>query len=581
MMFRAGVAGLGFGLLLASSAATSAGPRNASIARQFHAYPATGRRELQRPRRASATHCSSNYGTSGNFFVGVNDDNFAAGLDSAVLGGAGNEACDADSGTGAGGLNIIGNSGAATNSFVAGGYKNQITSTTSFIGGGSLNSVSGNGAVIVGGGYEVFRVGSLAVANEAGGIDSFVGAGDLNEVTGNGSFVGAGGYADAATGHGNPSNDVTGLDSFVGSGDANDVGGNQSFVGGGDTNVVAGNSAFLGGGGSNVIDADYAFVGGGAYNKVSGNGSAIVGGDYVHTQAGNGTIGNQVSGTDSFVGAGDQNTISADQGFVGAGSSNSVAASGGFIGGGTGNAIASSGSFASIIGGLANTASGTYASVIGGYKNVASGAYAIVAGGNSSTASGTLTYAAGYHAKAVNNGSFVWSDYASGSATVSDKKANQFVVRASGGTTIYSNEAATSGVSLTAGSGTWASLSDRNAKTAIALLDDASILAKVASLPISAWQYKTEHGVRHVGPMAQDFYAAFGTGTDDRHITSIDEDGVALSAIKALRRENLTLRADARRKDGDIARLQSANDLVQSRLATLEAKVAALTSHGG
>jgi len=50
--------------------------------------------------------------------------------------------------------------------------------------------------------------------------------------------------------------------------------------------------------------------------------------------------------------------------------------------------------------------------------------------------------------------------------------------------------------------------------------------------------------VRHVGPMAQDFYAAFKVGEDDKHITSIDEDGVALAAIKALHAENLRLRRE-------------------------------------
>jgi hypothetical protein len=138
----------------------------------------------------------------------------------------------------------------------------------------------------------------------------------------------------------------------------------------------------------------------------------------------------------------------------------------------------------------------------------------------------------------------VWSDYVAGSPVVSDSAENEFVVRASGGTEIHSSEAATSGVKLAAGGGSWASVSDRNAKTDIAPLDDDSILAKIDALPVSAWQYKTERGVRHVGPMARDFYAAFGVGEDDRHITSIDEDGIALASIKALSRENRRLRAD-------------------------------------
>jgi hypothetical protein len=34
--------------------------------------------------------------------------------------------------------------------------------------------------------------------------------------------------------------------------------------------------------------------------------------------------------------------------------------------------------------------------------------------------------------------------------------------------------------------------------------------------------------------MAQDFYAAFGLGEDDKHITTSDEGGVALAAIQGL-----------------------------------------------
>ena len=98
-------------------------------------------------------------------------------------------------------------------------------------------------------------------------------------------------------------------------------------------------------------------------------------------------------------------------------------------------------------------------------------------------------------------------------------------------------------------------------------LDDDAILTKVAALPIDGWSYKSERGVRHVGPMAQDFYAAFGFGIDDRHITSIDEDGVALAAIKSLA-------AKVERKDREIERLQSS-------VATLLKRVDKLDARGG
>ena len=44
--------------------------------------------------------------------------------------------------------------------------------------------------------------------------------------------------------------------------------------------------------------------------------------------------------------------------------------------------------------------------------------------------------------------------------------------------------------------------------------------------------------------MAQDFYAAFKVGQDDKHIATVDADGIALAAIKALKAENDTLKAD-------------------------------------
>jgi len=129
------------------------------------------------------------------------------------------------------------------------------------------------------------------------------------------------------------------------------------------------------------------------------------------------------------------------------------------------------------------------------------------------------------------------------------------------------------GVTLLAGSGSWSNLSDRNAKSAIVPVSDDDILAKVSSLPISEWSYTTERGVRHVGPMAQDFYAAFNVGEDDRHITSIDEDGVALAAIKALNarveRRDALLDAKLAAKDARI-------DALQRQMANLAIEVSAL-----
>jgi hypothetical protein len=105
--------------------------------------------------------------------------------------------------------------------------------------------------------------------------------------------------------------------------------------------------------------------------------------------------------------------------------------------------------------------------------------------------------------------------------------------------------------------------SDRNAKEQFKPVSGREVLAKVAALPITEWQYKTQGDARHIGPMAQDFHAAFGTGRDDKHITSVDADGVALAAIQGLNEI-------VREKDAELSRLKSENQSLAERLVAIE-----------
>jgi len=115
---------------------------------------------------------------------------------------------------------------------------------------------------------------------------------------------------------------------------------------------------------------------------------------------------------------------------------------------------------------------------------------------------------------------------------------NQWLARCSGGVYFYSDGAMTTGVHLVAGAGSWSSVSDRNLKENFAPVDGAKILNILASIPIQTWNYKTQDkSIRHIGPMAQDF-AKFGVGEDDKSITTLDADGVALAAIQELYRQN-------------------------------------------
>ena len=81
--------------------------------------------------------------------------------------------------------------------------------------------------------------------------------------------------------------------------------------------------------------------------------------------------------------------------------------------------------------------------------------------------------------------------------------------------------------------GTLTQGSDRNRKENIKSISQAEILSKVADLDIAQWNY-IDDDATHIGPMAQDFYSAFGLGDTDKGIASIDSDGIALVAIQAL-----------------------------------------------
>jgi hypothetical protein len=110
--------------------------------------------------------------------------------------------------------------------------------------------------------------------------------------------------------------------------------------------------------------------------------------------------------------------------------------------------------------------------------------------------------------------------------------------------------------------------SDRNAKEQFTPVNPRAVLDKVVRLPITEWQYKTQRDARHIGPMAQDFREAFALGRDERHITSVDADGVALAAIQGL---NQKLEEAAREKDAVISRLLNENQHLAERLSAIEA----------
>lgn len=210
-----------------------------------------------------------------------------------------------------------------------------------------------------------------------------------------------------------------------------------------------------------------------------------------------------------------------------------------FIGGGYGCSIAGVTTNAVIVGGKQNHIGNrcNYASILGGgYGNITIGAQSMIPGGISCLASGNYSFAAGRRAKAYGNGSFVWGDSSDFDINAST---NEVVVRCLGGAYFFTGiDGAgypTSGVHVASGSGSWTSWSDRNGKANFEEVNGRDVLQKLEAVPVTTWNYRTQdEEFRHMGPMAQDFYAAFGVGDTPSGITAIDADGVALAAIKGL-----------------------------------------------
>ena len=115
--------------------------------------------------------------------------------------------------------------------------------------------------------------------------------------------------------------------------------------------------------------------------------------------------------------------------------------------------------------------------------------------------------------------------------------------------------------------GTYSSSSSRTFKEAFSAIDAGAILDRLLSLPIERWRYRGHETVWHIGPVAEDFYATFGLGAEDKYITTVDADGVALAAIQGLA-ARAQERADALEREN--ATLRAALDALAARVAALE-----------
>jgi trimeric autotransporter adhesin len=219
--------------------------------------------------------------------------------------------------------------------------------------------------------------------------------------------------------------------------------------------------------------------------------------------------------------------------------------------------------------GASNTCSG-FACVTLGYTNTATG-QGSVAIGYRSTANANYSVALGHRASTDGRtGAFVISDASTTDSTRASAN-NQFRSRFAGGYLLYTNSSQTIGVSLSASGNAWASTSDRNRKENVVWLDDEDVLRRLRNVPVAVWNFiDSETDARNVGPMAQDWHAAFALNSDSLTINQADFDGVNLSAIRALERRTAEQAEQLARQADRVAELEA-------EIATLSRLVRART----
>jgi hypothetical protein len=353
--------------------------------------------------------------------------------------------------------------------------------------------------------------------------------------------------------------------------------------------VTPGNSIVLNPltGTNSILSSTNSVIGGGRLNSINQSHDAVIAGGSWHTIRTGATASVIGGGSDHFIGSGTRRSVVAGGGLnqifsnsvhstISGGAENTIGSyvDGGTIAGGFRNDISRGGTgdvfvAPTILGGSDHSigSQSDWAVVVGGDQGLlgTNSPFAVILGGNDNRVDDNCAYAfaAGRRARAYHPGAFVWGD--TNNASLFSTNANSVTMRFAGGYRLFANAGMSIGAHLPPSASSWSAISDRNAKQDFAPVDRADLLEKVAGLPLSYWSYKSDPtGRRYLGPVAQDFHAAFGLG-DDTTINTLDTDGVALAAIQALARENAEFKRQNEEMRVEIQRLKERLDAMQAR----------------
>lgn len=385
------------------------------------------------------------------------------------------------------------------------------------------------------------------------------------------------------------------------------------------SNFISDHYGVIGGGYSNVAgdqmgsnaDAGYATVSGGRNSTAASLGSTVSGGAE-----------NLALGAHSSVGGGLRNRTTQADATIAGGERNSANGAASAVAGGGANDARGLRSF--IAGGSFNCAGADFSFAAGRQAKVRPGADP-----NQTSPNAACSALGSYPGGAGDIGTFIWSD--SQDAPFLSSGPNQFLIRADGGLLFNTNVLVSSADDLTfrarqnsgdadidlrlvtrtgksvamyvsdssgtlfisppnlnananrlivtggtvgnaalSNGGTWTNASSRSFKEGFAAVDTLDVLNRLLALPITTWEYIGSAEGLHLGPVAEDFKAAFGLAGDGQSIATVDADGVALAAIQGLNakleQENGALKAENQSLRNDL-------DALAERLARLEAQL--------
>lgn len=308
-------------------------------------------------------------------------------------------------------------------------------------------------------------------------------------------------------------------------------------LGAGNHDMTGASNGFVGGDANIVKNTANGTVFGGTNNVIDGTSSpSTIKNDFI-----GGGSGNRVDAPNAAVVAGNSNDCGSNAGFIGAGQNNETGA-------GDGNAIVT---------GNGNTASGGYSFIGGGENNTVATTNGTIPGGRFNQANGLVSTAMGIKAKADNDYSIVFCTDHDGNPNAAGGEFtstvdHQFAVKAIGGFRFVTNNAESAGMYMTGSS--WVAISDRRLKTDLTEIDGDEVLEAFSDLQVYQFRYLGETRL-DVGPVAQDFYHAFGDYVEQ------EQDANGYLAI-----------ADSAK----IAMLMAAMSAAAAKIAELEQKVAEL-----